>query len=66
MKRGYVFGAVVAVLLLAAFFYLYGGSQTPSGQAPLQTVTAQSLGDIKNAFNAANSEARIVLLLSPT
>ncbi len=66
MKRQYVFGAAVAVLLLAAFFYLYGGSQTPSGQPPLQGVTAQSVGNIRNAFNAASGEARIVLLLSPT
>ena len=66
MKRGYVFGAVVAVLLLAAFLYLYGGSQVPSGQPPLQGVTSQSVGDIKNAFNTASGEARILLLLSPT
>jgi hypothetical protein len=66
MKRGYVFGVIVSALLLAAFVCLYGGSQTPSGQPPLQGVTAQSAGDIKNAFNAASGDTRIVLLLSPT
>jgi len=56
----------VVALLLAAFFYLYGGSQAPAGQQPLQGVTAQSVGEIKNAFKAASGETRIVLLLSPT
>jgi len=66
MKGRYVFGGIVVALLLAAFFYLYGGSQAPAGQQPLQGVTAQSVGEIKNAFNAASGETRIVLLLSPT
>ena len=66
MKRRYVFGAVVAVLLLGAVLYLYPGSQTPAGQAPLQSLTAQNVGEVKGAFNAANGEVRVLLLLSPT
>lgn len=66
MKRRYVFGAAIGVLLLAAVFYLYGGGQTPAGQAPLQRVTTQNVGEIKSAFNAANGEIRVLLLLSPT
>jgi hypothetical protein len=66
MKRRYVFGAVVATLLLAGVIYLYGGSQAPAGQAPLKRVTAQNLGEIKSAFNAANGDVRVLVLLSPT
>jgi len=66
MKRRYVVGAVIAALLVAAALYLYGGGQTPAGQPPLQSVTAQSIDEIKNAFNAAKGEVRVLLLLSPT
>jgi hypothetical protein len=66
MKLRYVFGAVAAVLLLAAFFYLYGGSQTPSGQPALRKITAESVSEIKNEFNAAKGDVRVLLLLSPT
>ena len=65
MKRKYIFGAL-AILLLAALFYLYGGSQAPSGQPPLRSLTAQNAVDVKNEFNAAISEVRVLLLLSPT
>jgi hypothetical protein len=66
MKRRYLFGAIVAALLLAGIIYLYSGGQAPAGQAPLQTVTAQNVGEIKSAFNAANGDVRVLLLLSPT
>lgn len=66
MKRRYIVGAVLAAVLIAALVYLYGGSQTPSGQPPLQNVTAQNVGEIKNDFNAARGEVRVLLLLSPT
>ena len=66
MKRRYVFGAVVAALLIAAALYLYGGGQTPAGQQRLLNITAQNVGEIRSAFNAANGDARVLLLLSPT
>lgn len=66
MKRRYLFGGIAAALLFAAVLYLYGGRQTPSGQPPLQNVTTQSIGEIKTAFNAAQAEVRVLLLLSPT
>ena len=65
MKARYIVGAVLAALLIAGF-YLYGGSQTPSGQAPLQNVTVQNVAEIKNDFNAAKGDVRVLLLLSPT
>ena len=66
MKARHIVGAVMAALLIAAVLYLYGGSQTPAGQAPLQNVTAQNVADIKNDFNAAKGDVRVLLLLSPT
>ncbi|HMC59329.1 MAG TPA: hypothetical protein VKJ01_09075 [Candidatus Solibacter sp.] len=40
--------------------------QTPGGQPPLTEVDAQSLENLKDRFNQAASEFRVVLLLSPT
>jgi len=66
MKARHIVGAAVAALLIAAGLYLYGGSQTPSGQATLQNVTAQNVAEIKNDFNAGKGDVRVLLLLSPT
>ena len=66
MKPKYIVGAVLVALLLAAVVYLYGGGQVPSGQRPLQNVTAEGGAEIKAEFNAAKDEPRVLLLLSPT
>lgn len=66
MKRKYILGAPVAVLLLGALVYFYGGSQAPSGQPALQSLTAQNVTEVKNEFNAAKDDVRVLLLLSPT
>ena len=70
MKRKYIVATALVAVLLAAVLYLYGhlygGGQTPSGQPPLRSVTAQNVADIKNEFNAARGDVRVVLLLSPT
>ena len=66
MKPKYVVVAVLAAFVVAAGIYLYGGSETPSGQSPLRNVTAQNVAEIKNEFNAAKGEVRLLLLLSPT
>jgi hypothetical protein len=66
MKRKYFIGAIPAALLLAAVLYVYGGGRAPSGQPPLRNVTAQTAGEIRNEFNAAKDEPRVLLLLSPT
>jgi hypothetical protein len=65
MKRAVVVGAIPVALLAAAALYLYGGGQTPAGQPPLKNLSAQS-GEIKNEFNAAKDDVRVLLLLSPT
>ena len=66
MKRAYIVGAIPVALLAVAVLYLYGGGQTPSGQPPLKNLSAQSAGEIKDEFNAAKDDVRVVLLLSPT
>jgi hypothetical protein len=66
MKPKYILGALVAVVVLAAVAYFYGGSQAPSGQPPLDSLTAGNLAEVKNQFNAAQDDVRLLLLLSPT
>jgi hypothetical protein len=66
MKRKYILGWLLAVLLLAALVYFYGGSQAPPGQLPLQSLTTQNAAAVKNEFNAAKDDVRMLLLLSPT
>ena len=66
MKRAYIVGAIPLALLAAAVFYLYGAGQTPPGQPPMKNLSAQSVGEIKNEFNAAKDDVRVLLLLSPT
>ncbi len=61
------FLAVAAVLLVAAgLFYLYAGHQVPPGQPPLADITPQNLSAFESAFNQANEDVRLLLLLSPT
>jgi hypothetical protein len=66
MKGKFIFGTLLGVVLVAALFYFYGGSQAPSGQPPLESVTAQNVADIKTQFNLAKDDVRVLLLLSPT
>jgi len=58
--------ASIVIILVAALFYLYAGSRTPSGQPPLQTLTTGNVSEIKSEFNAAKNDVRVLLLLSPT
>lgn len=66
MKQRYVVGTAVSVVLLMALIYLYGGSQVPAGQRPLRRLGADSVVVLKNEFNAAKDQARVLLLLAPT
>lgn len=66
MKGKFIFGTLLAVILVAALFYFYGGSEAPSGQPQLERVTAQNVADIKSQFNLAKDDTRVLLLLSPT
>lgn len=66
MKRKYVLTGVLALVLAGAAIYFYAGSRTPSGQAPLLRLTTQNAATVKNAFNSAKDDVRVLLLLSPT
>jgi len=66
MKRKYIVNGAIGAVLLAALIYFYGGSQTPAGQPPLRSLTAENLNELKKDFNAAKDEIRVLLLLSPT
>jgi hypothetical protein len=66
MKRAYIVGAILVALLAATVLYLSGGGRTPANQPPLKNLTGQSVGEIKNEFNAAKDNVRVLLLLSPT
>ncbi len=66
MKRRSVGLTLAALAIFAGLFYLYGGHQTPSGQAPLADLNAGSLGELKNQFNSSQANVRMLVLLSPT
>ena len=66
MKRRSIGLGLGALVVFAGLFYLYGGRQTPSGQAPLADLNSASLSELKNEFNANHSNVRMLVLLSPT
>lgn len=66
MTRRNIGLGLLAVGVFIGLFYLYGGHQTPNGQAPLADLNAANLGDLKNQFNASHANVRILVLLSPT
>ena len=66
MRRKYSWVALAAALLLAALLYVRGGGRAPAGQVPLINLTGQNADTVRTAFNAAQGDARVLLLLSPT
>ena len=66
MRRKHILIAAVAIALAGALFYFYGGHKTPNCQPPLRRLTTQNVAEVKNAFNAAKDDVRVLLLLSPT
>ncbi len=66
MKRRSVCLGLAALVILAGLFHVYGGHQTPSGQAPLADLNAANLGELKNEFNGGQANVRLLVLLSPT
>ena len=66
MKRKSILGALLALALIGALFHFYGGGPAPSGQPPLESLTPQNVSDLRNSFNAAKDDVRVLLLLSPT
>jgi hypothetical protein len=66
MKRRSVGLALAALAIFGGLFYLYGGHQTPIGQAPLADLNATNLSGFKNEFNSSQANVRILVLFSPT
>jgi hypothetical protein len=66
MTRKRALWLVFAVVILAIAFYLWGSSSTPPGQPPLVSLDEGNISEFQQSFNAAVSDTRIVLLLSPT
>ena len=54
-------GAVIAFLV-----YFFSGHETPAGQAPLTSLTTETLPQFETAFNAAKTDVRVLVFLSPT
>lgn len=65
-KRLVVLGIVVAVVMLAAVYFLRGPGTVPAGQQPLTTLTSANAGAFESAFDADANLPRLVLVLSPT
>jgi hypothetical protein len=66
MTRKRAIWLLFAIVILAVGFYLWGSSSTPPGQPPLVSLNEANVSQFQQTFNAAVSNARIVLLLSPT
>jgi hypothetical protein len=66
MNRWNVGLGLAALAVFAGLFYLYGGHETPTGQAPLADLNAANLGELKNEFNGSQASVRMLVLLSPT
>jgi len=66
MKRRSIGLGLTALVVFAGLSYLYGGHQTPSGQAPLADLNSANLSELKDEFNGSHASVRMLVLLSPT
>ena len=66
MTRKRALWLVFAMAIVAVGLYLWGSSATPPGQPPLVALDLSNVSQFQQRFNAAVSNTRIVLLLSPT
>lgn len=68
MKRRIFIAAlvIVAALIGGYAWWQFGTRYVPAGQPPLATLDASSLATLRDDFNRAAGETRIIVLLSPT
>jgi hypothetical protein len=57
---------ILAAVLGAGAFYLYAGSSVPQGQPEMVRLTPANFGALRDAFNAARDQPRLVVLMAPT
>ena len=66
-RRLLLFVLTVVIIGVGVLAWLTLGTHyTPTGQPPLSTVDAASLSTLKEEFNRASAESRLIVLLSPT
>jgi hypothetical protein len=61
-----ILGVAVLLLLGVAGWYQFAGQRVPAGQVPMTALSAASLEPLKDEFNRASDQIRVLLLLSPT
>jgi len=66
VNRKRILIGVLALVVLAAAYYFYGGHSTPKGQPALVSFSAGDLTPLKTSFNQSASSVRVLLMLSPT
>ena len=66
MKRRSIGLGLTTLAVFAGLFYLYGGHQAPTGQAPLADLNSANLRELKDEFNDSQADVRMLVLLSPT
>ena len=65
MRKSIVFGLIGAVVATFLAWRVLG-HETPKGQAPLTSLTQDSLSKFESDFNKSDDEIRVLVLLSPT
>ena len=58
--------AVVFALVAGFAWWRFGTRNVPAGQPPLVTLDTSSLAALREDFNRASGDVRIIILLSPT
>jgi hypothetical protein len=66
MKKKLIIISVLALILVAAAFYLWTPGYAPPNQKPLVTLSPANVDALETAFDADADVPRLVLLLSPT
>jgi hypothetical protein len=61
-----ILGAVAVLFFLGVNHVFSPKGHTPPGQAALVELNPEKLEDLRQAFNAADGQVRIVLWVSPT
>lgn len=65
-RRKYISATLGGLAVIAVLVYLFSGHETPAGQAPLTSLTTETLPTFEAEFNAAQTKVRVLMFLSPT